>query len=298
MKTGVSSSTARTVSDLVVRPVEVVLVVVVALVIASLGSRLIRRALGHVARHATTRSSTAHLRARAATVVSLVANVWRFFVAIVAVSTILGIMGVDLTPVLASATVIGATIGFGAQSLVRDYLSGILITLEDQFGIGDSIAVGTTVGVVEDLNLRVTRLRGADGSTWYVPNGEIRVVANTSRGWAAAVIDVPITRNDTVALERARDALTRAARAVAEDPRFASSMTTPPEVRGVVAVDADTCTWRVALRTTASQRDQVERALREACVGAIADATRTSAGDPAPPPDPPGTAGTDTAPAG
>ena len=76
---------------------------------------------------------------------------------------------------------VGATIGFGAQSMVRDLLAGFLLIIEDQFDIGDTLTVGTTTGTVEDLSLRVTRLRGIDGTIWFVPNGEIRTLANTSR---------------------------------------------------------------------------------------------------------------------
>ena len=95
---------------------------------------------------------------------------------------ILGIIGINLTPLLASATIIGATLGFGAQLIVRDYFSGFLLTLEDQYGIGDSITIGAVSGVVEDLTLRVTRLRAIDGTVYFVANGDIRQLANTSRG--------------------------------------------------------------------------------------------------------------------
>ena len=103
----------------------------------------------------------------------------------------LGTIGLNLTPLLAGATVIGATLGFGAQSMVRDLLAGVLLTVEGQFDIGDTIMVGDTSGTVEDLTLRVTRLRSDDGTVWYVPNGEIRKLANSSRGWAQATVDVP-----------------------------------------------------------------------------------------------------------
>src|SRR4029077_492010 len=108
------------------------------------------------------------------------ANVWRFIVAIFAIAIILGMIGINLTPLLASATIVGATIGFGAQQLVRDYLSGFLLTVEDQFGIGDTISVDGTTGTVEDVSLRVTQVRAEDGSIVYLPNGDIRALRNSS----------------------------------------------------------------------------------------------------------------------
>jgi small conductance mechanosensitive channel len=278
VKAGVTPSTAHSVHDFVIRPLEIVLVIVVAVLVAHFGARAIRRLLGKVAQQAADRSSGDRTGARAVTLVALVGNLWRFFVGVVAFFIILGMLGVDLTPLLASATVIGATIGFGAQSLVRDYLSGFLLTMEDQFGIGDTITVNTTSGVVEDVSLRVTRVRAADGSVWYLPNGDIRKLANASRGWAKAIVDVPVPATDAATLERAKDVVADAARAVAAGPRFAASCTEPPEILGIVAANADACTLRVALRTSTDHHAALERALREAVVGRLAEAGLWPAG--------------------
>ena len=140
-RSGVDPSTAQSLNEFVLRPLEIILVVVAALLAAHYGAKVIRRGLTKMARPATGRADSPRAENRVATVVGLISNVWRFFVVIVAIFIILGMLGLDLTPLLASATVIGATIGFGAQSLVRDYLSGILLTVEDQFGIGDTLTV-------------------------------------------------------------------------------------------------------------------------------------------------------------
>jgi len=123
---------------------------------------VIRRFLERMARQAGGRSG-ARAEARVATMAGLAANVWRFFVAVIAVAIILGMLGINLTPLLASATIIGATLGFGAQQIVSDYFSGILMTVEDQYNVGDSVMVGSMTGVVEEVTLRLTRFRGADG---------------------------------------------------------------------------------------------------------------------------------------
>ena len=203
---------------------------------------------------------------------ALVANLFRAFVAAVALFIILGFMGINLTPLLASATVIGATIGFGAQALVRDYLSGALLTMEDQFGIGDAITVNNITGTVEDLSLRVTRVRAFDGTVWFVPNGDIRAVANASRGWARSVVDVSLGPENIGRIEEAKQVLAEAAIEVAHGPRYSSSCTEPPQVVGVVAADGTGLTLRVALRTSSANRDPLTRSLREAVLAALAEA--------------------------
>src|SRR6516165_2213516 len=192
VKVGVSPETASTITDLIVRPLGILLVLLVALLAAHLGSKAIRRVLGRVADQTANRSGSARAGARVNTMTGLVANVWRFFVFVVAAAIVLGMLGINLTPLLASATIIGATLGFGAQQIVRDYFSGVLMTMEDQFNVGDSLTVGGLTGVVEDVTMRVTRFRGVDGTIYTIPNGDIRLNGNLSRGWARAVVDLAL----------------------------------------------------------------------------------------------------------
>jgi hypothetical protein len=110
----------------------------------------------------------------------------------IAAAIILGDMGVNLAPVLASAGVLGIAIGFGAQNLVQDFLAGIFMLLEDQFGVGDVIEVGDVTGTVEAVSLRITRLRDVNGVAWYIRNGTISQAGNESQGWARAVVDFPV----------------------------------------------------------------------------------------------------------
>src|SRR3984957_11376828 len=178
IKVGVSPDTASTVTDLIVRPLSILIVVLIALIVARLGSRVIRRVLERVANQAANRSGSTRAGARVSTMSGVVANVWRFFVFVVAGAIVLGMLGINLTPLLASATIIGATLGFGAQQIVRDYFSGILMTMEDQYNVGDSVMVGGptgVTGVVEEVTMRLTRFRGADGTIFIIPNGDIRL---------------------------------------------------------------------------------------------------------------------------
>lgn len=178
----------------------------------------------------------------------------------------LGNIGIDLAPLLAGAGVVGVALGFGAQSLVADFLSGIFILLEDQYGIGDEItfrpksAAGEpVVGTVEALSLRNTRLRALDGTVWHVPNGEMRAVGNQSQHWSRAVLDVPVTHDTDIA--RAKAIIARVAEQVREhDP----SVLEPPEIWGVQALNANGITIRLVIKTTPSQQWRVTRVVREA----------------------------------
>lgn len=272
-KSGVDPNTAHTVNELVISPLEVLLVIVGAILAAHFGAKIIRRAFRRVAQPAAGRLGSPRATARAETVVALVANLWRFVVVVVAIAIILSMFGINLTPLLASATVLGATIGFGAQALVRDYLSGVLLTVEDQYGIGDSVwlpnATGTdTTGVVEDLSLRVTRIRDADGVVWFIPNGDIRRLGNTSRGWVQATVDLPIAASGPEDLDRAKDQILRAGTAAVRSPAFAGASGTPRLI-GITEATDTACTLRIAVQTTAQKQTEVECALREACLRAL-----------------------------
>jgi moderate conductance mechanosensitive channel len=271
-KAGVSRSLSHTLVEFVLRPLEIVLIVVVAWCISRLGARLVRRAVIKMGTPATYLSSSPRAGSRVSTNAALLANAWRFGIAIATLAIILGMLGINLTPLLASATLIGATIGFGAQALVRDYLSGFLLTVEDQFVIGDTIAVNGVVGTVEDLSLRVTRVRAVDGSLIYVPNGDIRQLTNRSRGWAKAMVEVDVPITSAADIARATELVTAAAKLVADDAPAAAGCTQAPEVLGLVGTAGGSGTIRVMLRANHGHRFTIERALRAAIVGALADA--------------------------
>ena len=269
---GVAPSTASDITDLVIRPLSILFVIVVALLVAYLGARAIRRVLERVADQATTRSGSHRTAARVHTMSGVVANVWRLFVFVVAGAIVLGMLGINLTPLLASATIIGATLGFGAQQIVRDYFSGIIMTLEDQYNVGDAVTVGGVTGTIEEVTMRLTRFRGVDGTVYTIPNGDIRLIGNLSRGWARAVVDLTLPGRAATDLEAVRRLVTEAARRVAAAPAFTAHCTEPPRVVGLDAVGSATLTMRVMLRTVPSQRDALTRALREEVVGALARA--------------------------
>jgi small conductance mechanosensitive channel len=177
--------------------------------------------------------------------------------------TILGDLGINLAPLLASAGVVGIAVGFGAQNLVRDYLSGVFMLVEDQYGVGDVITVGDATGTVETVTLRITRLRSVNGIVWHVRNGAIETVGNESQGWARAVLDFPVPYTADLATIRAL--LADAAESMWNEPVWRTVMIEKPEVWGAQQVDMTpppTVTMRVVVKTAPLRQWEVEREMR------------------------------------
>jgi len=205
-------------------------------------------------------------------------------VSALALLTILATLGVPLAPLLASAGVGGVALGFGAQSLVKDFLSGVFMIIEDQYGVGDYIDLGEATGVVEDVSLRVTRLRDRNGVVWYVRNGEIVRVGNQSQGWSTAAITVPFALDADVA--RITTVLADAlADLPARDPRV---LDTPKVV--IDSLSTGAISLRVQARCTPLDNIDVQRDLRTAVKLAL-DSAGIAMAAPAVPQSRPGAAG-------
>ena len=170
-------------------------------------------------------------------------------------------VGVNIAPIIASAGIVGIALGFGAQNLVKDFLSGIFMILEDQYGVGDSVDLGEAVGTVEAVGLRVTRLRDVDGTVWYVRNGEILRVGNQSQNWARTVLDITVAYESN--LDQVQQLLQEEATAMYEDERYHDIIIEAPEVWGVERFDKDGAVVRVVLKTAPLQQWPVARALRQ-----------------------------------
>ncbi|GAB3589961.1 hypothetical protein GCM10027446_03680 [Angustibacter peucedani] len=179
----------------------------------------------------------------------------------VAALMILSDVGLDLGPVLASAGVAGVALGFGAQSLVKDFLSGIFMLLEDQYGVGDLVDTGEAVGTVEEVTLRITKLRDATGVAWYVRNGEIIRIANKSQGWSTAVVDLPVAYSENI--ERAQQIIRETVASVFADPKWEGVVLGEPEVVGVEQLTGTTVTVRVVAKTAPNEQWGVQREIRE-----------------------------------
>src|ERR687898_842771 len=170
-------------------------------------------------------------------------------------------LGYPIGPLLASAGIVGVALGFGAQNLVKDFLSGIFMLLEDQYGVGDVIDMGEASGTVEAVGLRVTRLRSVDGTVWYVRNGEVVRVGNSSHGWARTVLDVRIAYDEDIA--RVERLLADLVAEFAADPEWERYVLEEPEVWGVENLAADSVVLRVVVKTQPLQQWKIARELRE-----------------------------------
>jgi moderate conductance mechanosensitive channel len=196
---------------------------------------------------------------RARTIGSVLRSASSFLIGAIAVAMILDEFGVALGPILASAGIAGLAIGFGAQNLVRDFLSGMFMLLEDQYGVGDIVDLGSANGTVEAVGLRITTVRDGNGTVWYVRNGEILRVGNKSQGYAVAIADLPLAHHADLA--RAAEVAARVAGEVAADPGVAEHLLDQPEVVGIEKVGPEGVTFRVQARTTPGQQFGVQRAL-------------------------------------
>ena len=187
----------------------------------------------------------------------------------IAVLLILGQLGINLGPLLASAGIVGVALGFGAQTLVKDLLAGLSMLLEDQYGVGDVIDVGDTSGTVEAIGLRITTIRDVRGVLWYIRNGEIVRVGNKSQGWAMVVVDVPI---GFASVDRAVEVLREAAAGMADDPVFAEDLIDPPNVLGVEHITVEGAVIRTTVKTAPDAQWRVGRELRRLLTDALATA--------------------------
>ncbi|OEU98988.1 mechanosensitive ion channel protein MscS [Streptomyces qinglanensis] len=197
---------------------------------------------------------------RARTIGSVLSSIVTVVVGVMGAAMVLDQVGIALGPLLASAGVVGLAIGFGAQSLVADYLSGMLIMLEDQYGVGDSVDLGEAIGEVEHVGLRLTQIRDLNGGLWHIRNGEILRVRNDSQEWARAVLDVSVAYESN--LDNVCSVLETAGREMREDPRFEGMLLEDPSVWGVQSLDADGVLVRIAVKTAPLKQWGVTRELR------------------------------------
>ena len=263
---------------------ETLIIILVILLVALIGRWLLVRAIRRASNLAIDRAKRrrealgtqneplylARYAARAATMGSLLRSLTNAVIAVLTVLTILATLGIPLTPLLASAGVGGVALGFGAQSLVKDYLSGIFMIVEDQYGVGDLVDLGEAIGTVEDVGLRVTRLRDGDGQVWYIRNGEIARVGNQSQGWSTAIIDIPVD-----ASESSTDVIGILSRVVAEvgaDPEWTTVLLDELQVVGVESVEAGGMTIRMVAKTQPNQQFGVQRAILDRGLQALKEA--------------------------
>ncbi|WP_442817344.1 mechanosensitive ion channel family protein [Streptomyces sp. NBC_01216] len=247
----------------------IILILVVALLLRMAIRRALTKLIARMNRSAQAVEGTAlggllvnaeRRRQRSEAIGSVLRSVASFVILGTAGLMILGAFKIDLAPLLASAGVAGVAIGFGARNLVTDFLSGVFMILEDQYGVGDSVDAGVASGEVVEVGLRVTKLRGDNGAIWYVRNGEIKRIGNLSQGWATAALDVTV--RPTEDLDEVREVITGAAEGMAKEEPWNERLWGPVEVLGLDEVLLDSMTIRVSAKTMPGKSLGVERELR------------------------------------
>ena len=268
-----------TISDiLVAKPLKIAVIVAVAWVVNRLARRAIRRFVESFEEPALHRrldvvrdrapaallsTGPVNMRSaqRARTIGAVLRSVTTAAVWTVAALMVLAEFDVNLAPLIAGAGIVGVALGFGAQSLVKDFLSGIFMLLEDQFGVGDVIDCGEASGVVEGVSLRTTRLRDVEGTVWHVPNGQIVRIGNKSQEWSRALLDVEVAYDTDLAV--AKQLIKDVADEVWHDPSFSPSVIDEPEMWGVERFGPDGIAIRLVVKTRPADQWKVLRELRQ-----------------------------------
>jgi small conductance mechanosensitive channel len=230
-----------------------------------LPGRVVKLGVGHTAFGGTARandaaSSTRRVQ-RARTMGSLLKSITSGVIYTVLAIMTISELGYDVAPLIAGAGILGVALGFGAQSLVKDFLSGIFMIFEDQYGVGDVVDLGEASGTIEAVSLRVTRLRDVNGTVWYVRNGEILRVGNMSQNWARTVLDVGVAYSED--LVKVRQVLKDVAHDLWDDEEFKGLIIEEPEVWGVEALNPEGVTIRVTLKTAPMEQWAVAREMRQ-----------------------------------
>ena len=282
-----SEAWAEASDRLLAKPLQILLIMAVAFVVNRLIRRAIRRLTAQIADpdaheriNSITRrapkaiASTGALSLRSAARAETLSQVLRSITSVVvwsiAGAMVLGELGLNLGPLIAGAGIAGVAIGFGAQSLVRDFLAGIFMLVEDQYGVGDIIDAGVATGTVEAITLRTTRLRDVEGTVWHVPNGTILRVGNHSQQWARALLDVEVAYGSDI--DRVEAVIKEVADGLWRDPAWQGRLLEEPEVWGVERVEPEVVAVRLVVKTRPAAQFPVVRELRRRLTDAFVDA--------------------------
>ncbi|HVE74989.1 MAG TPA: mechanosensitive ion channel family protein [Mycobacteriales bacterium] len=255
--------------DVAATPLRIALVVVLAFVLRAAAHRAINRVVR--------RTGSERRRQRAETLGSVLRSTASGVLYTIAGAMVLSELGLNLGPVVASAGIVGVALGFGAQNVVKDVLNGMFMILEDQYGVGDVVDMGSVIGTVEAVALRTTRLRADDGTVWHVRNGEVLRLGNSSQIWARAVLDVPVQWESN--LPAVQQLLADVAEELVADEAWSGAVLEVPEVSGVESLGSDQLTVRMTVRTVPRDKDRVTRELRRRVKAAL-DAAPPEVGGP------------------
>jgi small conductance mechanosensitive channel len=241
---------------------------IVVLIVAAVLLRIVLFFVNRLRRIAETHLATNPQRANELRTVAAIlrATAWGVIGFIVLVH-VLGILGINTTSLLASAGVVGVGIGLGAQSLFKDMLNGIFILIENQYNVGDNVTLASVTGTVEDLSLRITKVRDGNGTLYFIPNSQIATVSNLSRDFAVATMSVTV--DATADPDKVVRVLRQTALSVRNDPNFDGLVLADPDVPGVDAISGRVVTYPILMRVRINQKDKVLRELRRRVIQAF-----------------------------
>ncbi|MFT4188882.1 MAG: mechanosensitive ion channel family protein [Aeromicrobium sp.] len=262
---------------LVERPAGVLVIVLIAVAVRWLVKRFIRRVVKKASQGSVpgvlANSKAGELLAdlrpgaserrqqRARAIGDLLVSIATLAIITIAAVMVLDKLGFNIAPLLTGAGILGVALGFGAQTLVKDFIAGVFMILEDQYGVGDSIDLGHANGTVEAVGLRVTRMRDVNGTVWYVRNGEVVRVGNQSQNWARTVLDITVAYEADI--DEVQRILAEEAHALWEDETYHGVIIEEPEVWGVERFSTDGVVVRVVLKTAPLKQWLVARAMRQ-----------------------------------
>ena len=261
------SLTAGVLGTIIEPLLQVLLILVIAFVVVRISKRGIRRLVGRsrINRPGLDFGDLTPPSTRKAQRVDALGAVGQSAVGVIvwviALLTILGsTFGINISPLLAGAGVLGLAVGFGAQHLVNDIISGVFMLLEDQYGVGDVIDVGEAIGVVEGIGLRSTRVRDVTGTLWHVPNGEIRRVGNMSQEWSRALLDIGVAYGTD--LDQAAEVIKGVADDMYTEETYSGLFLSEPEIWGIESLSADSVDIRLVIKTKPGEQWAILRELR------------------------------------
>jgi small-conductance mechanosensitive channel len=239
---------------------------VIKRIVQGLQADAVQRGLSSLRRRApkallnTTETATVRRAQRAETIGAILRSVTTIIILIITLLACVNQLDVNLAPFIAGTAIATAALGFGAQNIVRDFLAGFFIVVEDQYGVGDVIDTGKISGVVEGVSLRTTRVRSSNGTLWHIPNGSMQNVGNMSQTWSRALVEFRVTLDTEIS--HAIDVMNRVAEDLCRDSAYAGLVTSEPEIWAPDAIDTDGILLKVLIKTRPMEQWRVSRTLR------------------------------------
>jgi small conductance mechanosensitive channel len=251
--------------------VQIVSIIVGCVIVRMVVRRGINRVVRHTTRLADGRAATLlagsglvareRTRQRAQAIGSVLRSLSTAVVFGIGALMVISVLTIPITPILASLSAVGVAVGLGARDLITDFISGVFMIVEDQYGVGDVIDTSEVKGTVEEVGLRITKVRDVDGVIWYMRNGAIKRVGNQSQGWARAVVDVPVAYTEDVG--KVREVMEVTADGLYADEAWRDRfIDDKPKILGVESLDGAYVVIRIQARTAPQKNFEVARELR------------------------------------